>query len=156
MGKPSAQGVLMFSAGRAGGDLTDDETSDEVMDTDEAVELERRALEVKRQAISRDCSDDCPLPSDTKAKRLRGDHRRAAKARPQAGDRVHAVHRHAGLTCATCWSPRGATFCASLAAAANTSTQAGTGAQSPETRRSAGFRDGEADILLCTDAAAEG
>ncbi|OFW27623.1 MAG: helicase [Acidobacteria bacterium RIFCSPLOWO2_02_FULL_59_13] len=156
MGKLSDQRVLKFGAGRPEEDLTDDETSDEVMDTDQAVELERKALDFEEKGdIERLLAMVARLPSDTKAKRLEA----------VIGGLVKAGHKQVivftqytdtldylrGLLVSTgrkilCYSGRGGEY---LDASANWRT-----ISREETQRR--FRNGDADILLATDAAAEG
>lgn len=156
MGKPSDQRVLKFGAGRPEEDLTDDETSDEAMDTDEAVELERRALDFEEKGdIERLLAMVARLPSDTKAKRLEAIIEELAKAGhkqvivfTQYTDTLDYLR---GLLVSTgrkilCFSGRGGEY---LDASGNWRT-----ISREETKRR--FRNGDANILLATDAAAEG
>lgn len=155
-GKPSAQRLLTFGAGRPEEDLNDDETSDEAMDTDEAVELERRALDFEEKGdIERLLAMIARLPSDTKAKRLEAIIEELARAGhkqvivfTQYTDTLDYLR---GLLISTgrkilCFSGRGGEY---LDASANWRT-----ISREETKRR--FRNGDADILLATDAAAEG
>jgi SNF2 family DNA or RNA helicase len=156
MGKPSDQRELKFGAGRPEEDLTDDETADDAMDTEEAVALERQALDFEEKGdIERLLAMIARLPSDTKAKRLAAIIEELAKAGhkqvivfTQYTDTLDYLR---DLLVPTgrkilCYSGRGGEY---LDASANWRT-----ISREETKRR--FRNGDGDILLATDAAAEG
>lgn len=156
MGKPSAQRMLKFGAGRPEEDLTDDETSDEAMDTDEAVELERRALDFEETGdIESLLAMIARLPSDTKAKRLQAIVEELASAGHKQVivftqytdtlDYLRDLLVPMGRTI-LCFSGRGGEYLDPSATWRTISRE--------ETKRR--FRNGDGDILLATDAAAEG
>jgi superfamily II DNA/RNA helicase len=126
------------------------------MDTDEAVELERRALDFEEKGdIERLLAMVARLPSDTKAKRLEAIVEELARAGhkqvivfTQYTDTLDYLR---DLLVSTgrkilCFSGRGGEY---LDASSNWRT-----ISREETKRR--FRNGDGDILLATDAAAEG
>ena len=138
-------------------DISDDELSEEARDTDEAAELERRALAAEECAAIETLLDRARrLPPDSKVEALRrrlGELRdggfRQAMVFTMFTDTMDFLREELardGVFRLMCFSGRGGEV------------------QSPdgvwrlvsrdEARRR--FRDGEADLLLCTDAAAEG
>ena len=138
-------------------DAPDDETADEMPDADEAAELERRALAAEEaDDIERLLADIERLPPDSKLDGLKGvlaELNEAGFARvmvfTQFTDTMdflrEALRGEAGARL-MCFSGRGGEI--------PTADGGWRTVGRDEARRR--FRDGEAEILLCTDAAAEG
>ena len=138
-------------------DAPDDETADEMPDADEAAELERRALAAEEaDDIGRLLADIERLPPDGKLDGLKGvlaELNEAGFARvmvfTQFTDTMdflrEALRGEAGARL-MCFSGRGGEI--------PTADGGWRTVGRDEARRR--FRDGEAEILLCTDAAAEG
>lgn len=149
-------------------DASDDESRDEVMDAEEAAQLETAALKLEEQQdIEELLRRARALPPDTKARklrevleRLRADGYRQAMVFTQFTDtmdflRDYLVSRHASeqdgagdipLPGILCFSGRGGE-------ALGTDGKWHTISRDEVKRR---FREGKAQLLLCTDAAAEG
>ena len=165
-------------------DVSDDETSDEARDADEVAMLERRALAVEEAADVQALLDGIRrLPPDSKVQELKGvirelrgdgfaqamvftqytdtmdflreelirwevaQRRRWAARAPEArAQGVHPVDRRDGALRLMCFSGRGG----EIRSAGGEWSAIGR----DEVKRR--FREGEADLLLCTDAAAEG
>jgi SNF2 family DNA or RNA helicase len=137
-------------------DVSDDEAGDEAMDVDDATQLEQEALEAEEasdiQALLRAVR---ALPTDTKARELLGSIRALrSEGYPQVivftqytdtMDFLRDFLRKNAVT-VMCYSGRGGEV-----------TEA-SGAWRPVTREETKrwFRDGKAEVLLATDAAAEG
>lgn len=162
----AAAGQLTLTA--ASEDASDDESRDEVMDAEEAADLERAALQLEeRQDIESLLRRARILPPDSKAGKLRhvlAELRRDGYAQvmvfTQFTDtmdflRDYLVSRHAAEQADAeeisapgilCFSGRGGE-------ALGTDGRWRSISRDEVKRR---FRDGEAQVLLCTDAAAEG
>ena len=138
-------------------DMPDDETEDEMPDADEAAAMEEQALAVEEGArIESLLARIRALPADSKLAHLaqtlatlRRDGYGQAMVFTQYGDSMEFLRdslRQEGGLRLMCFSGRGGEI-----------PSAGGGWSTIE-RSEAGrrFRDGEADLLLCTDAAAEG
>jgi len=138
-------------------DASDDESRDEVMDADEVLGLEREAAKAEERAeIERLLDEVRQLPVDTKASELK----RVLRELRDAGYRQVMVFsqytdtmdflrdelRGEGYTGIVCFSGRGGEVL-------GTDGRWHTVSRDDVKRR---FRDGQAEILLCTDAAAEG
>jgi ERCC4-related helicase len=137
-------------------DLPDDETAEDVIDVDDAQEMERRALQrEERTEIARLIELARKLPTDTKARALVDTvHALQEQAYAQAIvftqytdtlDFLRDVLVAAGLS-VMCFSGRGGEVMLSSGAWKTVSRE--------DTKRR--FRNGDAEVLLCTDAAAEG
>ena len=138
-------------------DISDDETSDEIMDMDEANQLERESLQAeevrKLEILLREIQK---LPTDSKAQKLRHklqEIRQQEYAQvivfTQYTDTMDFLRQYLMATKeykVICFSGRGGEL-----AVGNDSWRL---ISRDEIKRI--FRDKEADILLCTDAAAEG
>jgi len=138
-------------------DASDDETRDDVMDAEEALTLERRALRnEERQAIDTLLRRVANLPLDTKAQRLldvlaalQDDGYAQAMVFTQFTDTMDFLRGHLASNDATsllCFSGRGGEVL-------GTDGQWQSVSRDEVKRR---FREQRANILLCTDAAAEG
>jgi SNF2 family DNA or RNA helicase len=137
-------------------DLSDDEERDESMDADEAASLSQAAAEVERRAGIDDILRLVRrLPADTKAGhlltvleqlRLRG--YQQAMVFTQFTDTLDFLREHvtAGGRSVMCFSGRGG----------EVRDRAGAWRAVPRDEVKRIFREGGADVLLCTDAAAEG
>jgi superfamily II DNA or RNA helicase len=136
-------------------DADDDELREDVMDTDEAQELARQSLLVEeRHEIEFLLSQARRLPTDTKATRLlttlralQDEGRRQAMVFTQYGDTMDFLRDYLagnGLT-VMCFSGAGG--------AVETGGRWTTISRDDVKQR---FRDGYGEVLLCTDAAAEG
>ncbi len=138
-------------------DVSDDELSEEVQDAEEAAELERRALAAEERAAIEALLDRARrLPPDSKVKMLRRtlDELRDAGFRQamvftmftDTMDFLREELARDGVFRLMCFSGRGG------------EVRSPDGAWQPVPRDEARrrFRDGQADLLLCTDAAAEG
>lgn len=156
---PLTEGTVprnLFSVAAAD-DVSDDESRDEIMDTDEAAALEREALQLEErsdvEALLRRVAE---LPVDTKAQRLKGvlenvraDGYSQAMVFTQFTDTMDFLRGYlaaAGTTSLLCFSGRGGE-------ALGLDGKWHVISRDDVKRR---FRAGEADVLLCTDAAAEG
>lgn len=157
-----------LSLAAAGEDASDDESRDEVMDAEEAAELERAALQLEeRHDIEALLRRAQALPPDSKARelrrvlaRLRDDGYVQVMVFTQFTDtmdflRDYLVSRHAAdhdgaeeipAPGILCFSGRGGE-------ALGTDGKWRTISRDEVKRR---FREGQAEVLLCTDAAAEG
>ena len=138
-------------------DMSDDETEDEMLDADEVVAMEERALAMEEEArIESLLARIRALPADSKLAQLvetltalRRDGYGQAMVFTQYSDSMEflrdALRQEGGLRL-MCFSGRGGEI------------PSADGGWSTVERSEAGrrFRDGEADLLLCTDAAAEG
>jgi SNF2 family DNA or RNA helicase len=138
-------------------DISDDETADETMDTEEANELEQEALQAEEvQELEFLLKQVQKLPTDSKAQKLR---QKLQEIRQQEYPQVIVFTQYTDTMdflrqylMATkeykviCFSGRGGEL-----AVSNDSWRV---ISRDETKRI--FREGKADILLCTDAAAEG
>ena len=138
-------------------DVSDDESRDEVMDTDEATALEKQALELEeRHDIESLLRRVAELPVDTKARqlekvlaKLKEDEYQQAMVFTQFTDTMDFLRGYLvskGAKSILCFSGRGGE-------ALSTDGRWLTISRDETKRR---FREGQADILLCTDAAAEG
>jgi ERCC4-related helicase len=138
-------------------DASDDESRDDVMDADEAEQLERQALQrEERRDIEALLRRVAELPVDTKARRLREviDELRRGGYRQmmvftQFTDTMDFLRGYLaadGPISIVCFSGRGGEVLGTDGTWRSVSRD--------EVKRR--FRDGHADILLCTDAAAEG
>ena len=139
-------------------DVSDDETSDEAREADEVAFLEQRALAFEEAADIRALLDGIGrLPPDSKVQELKGvvgELRQAGFAQAmvftQYTDTMdflrEELRRWEGELRLMCFSGRGG----EVPSAGGDWTAIGR----DEVKRR--FRDGEADLLLCTDAAAEG
>lgn len=138
-------------------DASDDESRDDVMDADEAIALERQAMRnEEQQAIEALLRSVAHLPVDTKARRLVDvlstlhlDGYVQAMVFTQFTDTMDFLRGHlatAGAASILCFSGRGGEVL-------GTDGRWQTVSRDEVKRR---FREGRADILLCTDAAAEG
>jgi superfamily II DNA or RNA helicase len=138
-------------------DASDDESRDEVMDADEASRLERKALErEERVDIEALLRRVLRLPVDTKAKRLKGvlDELRDAgysqtMVFTQFTDTMDFLRGYLATVDSRsmlCFSGRGGEVLGTDGRWQSISRD--------EVKRR--FREGKADLLLCTDAAAEG
>lgn len=141
----------------AADDVSDDESLDEIMDADDAAALEREALKREEQAdIEALLRRVAALPVDTKAQRLktvleglRADGYPQAMVFTQFTDTMDFLRGYlaaSGAGSILCFSGRGG------------ESLGGDGKwhaiSRDEVKRR--FREGQADLLLCTDAAAEG
>lgn len=138
-------------------DLSDDETRDEAMDSDEAQSLEKKALMAEeRHEIANLLSDVERLPVDTKAQvlakkleELSGEDYRQVMVFTQYTDTLDFLRdyllRNQGLS-VMCFSGRGGEL----------ASPDGTWRLVSRDEVKRLFREGRAEILLCTDAAAEG
>ena len=138
-------------------DTPDDETADEIPDAEEIAEIERRALAAEERAdIERLLARIVACPSDSKLAALeetlatlRGDGYEQTMVFTQYVDTMDFLRdelRRSGELRLMCFSGRGGEVPAADGA------WRGIGRDDAKRR----FRLGEADILLCTDAAAEG
>ena len=138
-------------------DAPDDETADEILDAEEVGELERRAMAAEERAgIENLLGRIGGLPADSKLGRLtetlaglRRDGYAQAMVFTQYADTMEFLRdalRAGGETRLMCFSGRGG----EIPVAGGGWRAIGRG----DARRR--FRSGEADVLLCTDAAAEG
>ncbi len=138
-------------------DAPDDETADEILDADEVGELERRAAAAEERAgIENLLGRVGRLPADSKLGRLeetlaglRRDGYAQAMVFTQYADTMEFLRdalRAGGEARLMCFSGRGG----EIPVAGGGWRAIGRG----DARRR--FRSGEADVLLCTDAAAEG
>ena len=138
-------------------DAPDDETADEILDADEVAELERRALAAGERADIENLLDRIhALPPDSKLAslkealaELRLEGYGQAMVFTQYADTMDFLRdalREDGDRRLMCFSGRGGEI--------PSADGAWRGIGRDDARRR--FRDGEADILLCTDAAAEG
>ena len=138
-------------------DISDDETDDEVMDVDTASQLEQEALkkeEVLELELLRDRINQ--LPTDTKAKKilekiqqLQAQGYRQIIIFTQYTDTMDFLRKfllQSDQQSLICFSGRGGEI--------PSSDRSWRKISRDETKRL--FREGKADILLCTDAAAEG
>ena len=138
-------------------DAPDDETADEILDAEEIAELERRALAAEERAdVERLLARIRGLPPDSKLAALK----ETLAALREAGyeqamvftqytdtlDFLRGELRKGGALRLMCFSGRGGEIPAAGGA------WRGIGRDDAKRR----FRLGEADVLLCTDAAAEG
>jgi SNF2 family DNA or RNA helicase len=137
-------------------DVSDDETVEEVMDLDDAARLEQQSLAAEEASdIEKLLRDVRALPTDTKAKRLLEWIRKLQKANyPQVivftqytdtMDFLRDYLRKQGIS-VMCYSGRGG----EVAEASGT-----WGLTTRDTIKRL-FRDGKSEVLLATDAAAEG
>ena len=138
-------------------DVPDDETVDDILDADDAAALERKALAAEEAGdIRRLLKHIDRLPPDSKLTslksalaELRQDGYRQAMVFTQYTDTMdflrEALFKDADATL-MCFSGRGGEI----------PSAAGDWQRIDRDRAKQRFRDGEADILLCTDAAAEG
>ena len=138
-------------------DAPDDETADEILDADEVAELERRALAAGERADIENLLDCIrALPPDSKLAslkealaELRLEGYGQAMVFTQYADTMDFLRdalREDGDRRLMCFSGRGGEI--------PSADGAWRGIGRDDARRR--FREGEADILLCTDAAAEG
>ncbi len=138
-------------------DAPDDETADEILDADEVAELERRALAAGERADIENLLERIrALPPDSKLAslkealaELRLEGYGQAMVFTQYADTMDFLRdalREDGDRRLMCFSGRGGEI--------PSADGAWRGIGRDDARRR--FRDGEADILLCTDAAAEG
>ena len=138
-------------------DVSDDELSEEARDADEAEELERRALAAEERAAIEALLDRARrLPPDSKVEALRrtlGDLREGAFRQTMVFtmytdtmDFLREELARDGALRLMCFSGRGGEV--------RSSDGAWRTVPRDEARRR--FREGQADLLLCTDAAAEG
>jgi hypothetical protein len=138
-------------------DLSDDELADETMDSDEATELERAALKEEERADLEYLLEQAKeLPADTKAEvllneleQLKGNGYEQVMVFTQYTDTLDFLRDHlrdVGGHRVLCFSGRGGEL----------PNQDGTWrtVTRGETKRL--FRDGKAEVMVCTDAAAEG
>ena len=138
-------------------DMPDDEAVDEVMDVDAAATLERQALAMEEEADIRGLLDHIDrMPPDSKLKSLKGalaklrdDGYRQAMVFTQYTDTMDFLREallQNGDATLMCFSGRGGEI----------PSTAGDWRRIDRDEAKRRFRDGEAEILLCTDAAAEG
>ena len=141
----------------AADDASDDESRGDVMDADEAATLEREALLVEERGdIEALLRRVAALPVDTKAQRLkvvldtlRADGYQQAMVFTQFTDTMDFLRGYlvaTGANSILCFSGRGGE--------ALTTDGKWNRISRDEVKRR--FREGQADVLLCTDAAAEG
>lgn len=137
-------------------DIPDEATGDEVLDQDEAAELERKALNLEESADLQDLLDAVlALPVDTKAQglkdllwKLKNDSYRQVIIFTQFTDTMDFLRDQLvkdGLS-VMCFSGRGGEI----------QTKDGGWRTINREQTKQRFRKGEAEIMLCTDAAAEG
>lgn len=137
-------------------DLSDDDEADEAMDVDEAADLAIAAAEVEAKAGIRELLEDVRrLPADTKTThlatvlhRLQADGYQQVLVFTQFTDTLDFLREHlvAGGFRVMCFSGRGG----------ERRERSGQWRKISRDDVKRVFRAGEADILLCTDAAAEG
>lgn len=139
-------------------DLFDDEVTDDILDSDEAAELEKQALAQEEKVDIRDLLHMAKqLPSDTKAqvligvlKDLKAEGYSQAMVFTQYTDTMDFLRQEVvkafGDKTAICFSGRGGEI---------RSSEGTWKTISRETTKKI-FKDGQAEIMLCTDAAAEG
>jgi hypothetical protein len=141
----------------AADDASDDESRDEIMDADEAASLENQALKREEQrdieALLRRVAE---LPVDTKARRLwavlqslRADGYQQVMVFTQFTDTMDFLRGYLlaeGVSSILCFSGRGG----------EVPSPDGGWQKIPRDEVKKRFREGKADVLLCTDAAAEG
>ena len=138
-------------------DAPDDETADEILDTEELAALEQRALaSEERQDIDTLLARIARCPPDSKLERLkatiaalRGSGYAQTMVFTQYGDTMEFLReelRKDPELCLMCYSGRGEEI----------PTEGGPWRAITRDDAKRRFRLGEADVLLCTDAAAEG
>ena len=138
-------------------DVPDDETADEILDAEEVADLERRALVAEEQADIerllgriRSCPPDSKLATLTETlAMLRAEGYKQVMVFTQYVDTMNFLRDQllkSGHARLMCFSGRGGEL----------PTTAGHWRKVGRDEIKSRFRDGEADILLCTDAAAEG
>ena len=138
-------------------DVPDDETADEILDAEEVADLERQALVAEEQADIerllgriRSCPPDSKLATLTETlAMLRAEGYKQVMVFTQYVDTMDFLRDQllkSGHVRLMCFSGRGGEL----------PTTAGHWRKVGRDEIKSRFRDGEADILLCTDAAAEG